>query len=121
MGRRGVRVGLLVALAVALLAFPAAFVKPYPRDVMIKIFLYALLAQAWNLLGGYAGQISLGNAVFFGIGAYASSVLVMWWGVSPWLGMLAGVALAVLVSQVIGFPRFPPPGPSFPLSPPPPP
>ena len=106
MGRRGVRVGLLVALAVALLAFPAAFVKPYPRDVMIKIFLYALLAQAWNLLGGYAGQISLGNAVFFGIGAYASSVLVMWWGVSPWLGMLAGVALAVLVSQVIGFPCF---------------
>ncbi|MBI4011178.1 MAG: branched-chain amino acid ABC transporter permease [Candidatus Rokubacteria bacterium] len=106
MGRRGVRIGLLVALAVALLAFPAAFVKPYPRDVMIKIYLYALLAQAWNLLGGYAGQISLGNAVFFGIGAYASSVLVMWWGVSPWLGMLAGMALAVLVSQVIGFPCF---------------
>jgi branched-chain amino acid transport system permease protein len=89
-----------------LLAFPWVFVQPYPRDVMIRIFLYALLAQAWNLLGGYCGQISLGNAVFFGIGAYSSSVLGLWWGVSPWLGMLAGMALAVAVSQAIGFPCF---------------
>ena len=95
-----------VALAGALLAFPAVFVQPYPRDVMIKIFLYALLAQAWNLLGGYAGQISLGNAVFFGIGAYTSSVLVTTQGLSPWLGMLAGAAVAIAVSQVIGFPCF---------------
>ena len=106
MGSRPVRLTLLVALAAALLAFPAVFVKPYARDVMIKIFLYGLLAQAWNLLGGYCGQISLGNAVFFGIGAYTSSVLAMSWGLSPWLGMLAGMALAVLVSQVIGFPCF---------------
>lgn len=105
MGSRARR-ALVVVLAMALLAFPAVFVKPYPRDVMIKILLYALLAQAWNLLGGYAGQISLGNAVFFGIGAYMSSVLVMWGGLSPWLGMLAGMAVAVLVSQVIGFPCF---------------
>jgi branched-chain amino acid transport system permease protein len=105
MGSRARR-ALVVVLAMALLAFPAVFVKPYPRDVMIKILLYALLAQAWNLLGGYAGQISLGNAVFFGIGAYTSSVLVMWGGLSPWLGMLAGMAVAVLVSQVIGFPCF---------------
>ena len=98
--------GLLLALGVMLLLFPVAFTKPYPRDVMIKIFLYGLLAQAWNLLGGYCGQVSLGNAVFFGIGAYASAVLVMSWGLSPWLGMLAGMALAVLVSQAIGFPCF---------------
>src|SRR5262249_23659775 len=106
MGHRAVRTALAVALGGALLVFPAVFTKPYPRDVMIRIFLYGLLAQAWNLLGGYAGQISLGNAVFFGIGAYTSSVLGMWWGVSPWLGMLAGMILAVAVSQVIGFPCF---------------
>jgi len=98
--------GFLVALGAVLVLFPLIFTKPYPRDVMIKIFLYTLLAQAWNLVGGYCGQISLGNAVFFGIGAYTSSVLVMWWGISPWLGMLAGTGLAVLVSQVIGFPCF---------------
>src|SRR5262245_28513740 len=106
MGRPAIRLGLPIVLGFALLVFPAVFAKPYPRDVMIRIFLYGLLAQAWNLLGGYAGQISLGNAVFFGIGAYTSSVLAIWWGLSPWLGMLVGMVLAVVVSQVIGFPCF---------------
>jgi branched-chain amino acid transport system permease protein len=100
------RIALGSVLGAALLMFPWLFEKPYPRDVMIRIFLYTLLAQAWNLLGGYCGQISLGNAVFFGIGAYTSSVLSLWWGVSPWLGMGAGMTLAVLVSQAIGYPCF---------------
>jgi branched-chain amino acid transport system permease protein len=103
--RRLARAG-LAGLGLAVLLFPLVVTQPYPRDVMIKIFLYALLAQAWNLLGGYCGQISLGNAVFFGIGAYTSSVLGMTAGLSPWLGMLAGMALAVAVSQAIGFPCF---------------
>ena len=98
--------GLVLGLAAALVLFPAAVTQPYPRDVMIKIFLYGLLAQAWNLLGGYCGQISLGHAVFFGVGAYTSSALAMSWGLSPWLGMVAGAGLAVGVSQLIGFPCF---------------
>jgi branched-chain amino acid transport system permease protein len=104
--------GRAVALALlgALFAFPLVFTLPYPRDVMIRIFLYAMLATAWNVLAGYCGQISLGHAVFFGTGAYASTVLVKqaWLGVwaSPWLGMLLGAALAVLLSQVIGYPVF---------------
>ena len=88
------------------LAFPWVFQLPYHRDLAIKVLLYGMLAQAWNILAGYCGQVSLGNAVFFGIGAYASAVLVMSWGLSPWLGMLVGMALAVLVSQAIGFPCF---------------
>jgi len=103
---RGARWIVPLGLGLALLAFPVVFTRPYPRDVMIRIFLYALLAQAWNLLGGYCGQISLGNAVFFGIGAYTSSTLALWWGLSPWLGMLGGAGLAVLVSLAIGFPCF---------------
>lgn len=94
----------LTLLLLALLLFPAVFTLPHPRHVMIMIFLYATLAQAWNLLGGYCGQISLGNAVFFGIGAYTSSILLMGFGLSPWLGMLAGVVTAVGVSQLIGYP-----------------
>ncbi|MBI2459916.1 MAG: branched-chain amino acid ABC transporter permease, partial [Candidatus Rokubacteria bacterium] len=86
--RRGYGWAALALLLLALLLFPAAFPLPHPRHVMIMIFLYAMLAQAWNLLGGYCGQISLGNAVFFGIGAYTSSILLMWYGLSPWLGML---------------------------------
>lgn len=103
---RAVRGGLFALAGAFLLAFPWLFVQPYPRDVMIRILLYALLAQAWNVLGGYCGQISLGNAVFFGIGAYTSSALGLWWGISPWAGMLAGAGVAVLVSQAIGFPCF---------------
>jgi branched-chain amino acid transport system permease protein len=97
--------GGLVVLA-ALVAFPLTFTKPFPRHVMIMVFLYAMLAQAWNVLAGYCGQISLGHAVFFGTGAYTSTVLVTRFGLTPWVGMLAGVLLAVLLSQVIGYPVF---------------
>jgi branched-chain amino acid transport system permease protein len=101
-GRTIAAAGVLAALVV----FPWVFTGPYPRDVMIKVFLYALLAQAWNLLGGYCGQISLGHAVFFGAGAYTSTVLVAHAGLSPWIGMLLAMALAAAVSLVIGFPCF---------------
>src|SRR5437773_5133877 len=70
------------------------------------IFLYGSLAVAGNILAGYCGQISLGHAVFSGIGAYTSALLVARAGVSPWLGMLAGAVLAVIVSQAVGFPVF---------------
>jgi branched-chain amino acid transport system permease protein len=97
--------GATIVLA-ALLAFPLVFTRPFPRHVMIIIFLYAMLAQAWNVLAGYCGQISLGHAVFFGIGAYTSTLLVRQVALSPWLGMMAGATLAVGASQAIGFPVF---------------
>ncbi len=93
-------------LGVAALAFPYFFQLPYHRDLAIKVLLYATLARAWNILAGYCGQVSLGHAVFFGTGAYASSVLQMAFGASPWLGLAAGVALSVALSQVIGYPCF---------------
>jgi branched-chain amino acid transport system permease protein len=93
-------------LLVAVLAFPLVFTQPFPRHVMIMIFLYGALATAWNVLAGYCGQISLGHAVYFGIGAYASTLLVREIALTPWLGMLAGAALAVVVSQLIGYPCF---------------
>jgi branched-chain amino acid transport system permease protein len=97
----------VAAIAVlALLAFPLVFARPFPRHVMIMIFLYGALATAWNILAGYCGQISLGHAVYFGIGAYTSTVLAREFALTPWLGMLAGAALAVLISQVIGYPVF---------------
>lgn len=98
--------GLLLAALLAALAFPAVFTLPFPRHVMIMIFLYGALATAWNIIAGYCGQISLGQAVFFGIGAYTSSLLFRDAGVTPWAGMIAGVALAVGVSQVVGYPVF---------------
>jgi len=95
-----------VILALALLAFPQVFKKPFPQRMMILIFMYALLGEAWNILGGYAGQVSLGHAVFFGLGAYTSTTLLMKLGLTPWLGMVAGIFIAVVVSIIIGYPCF---------------
>ena len=78
----------------------------HPLHVLIMICLYATLAQAWNILGGYAGQISLGNAVFFGVGAYTSTLLMTRLGLSPWLGIPVGMLVAVLLSLAIGYPCF---------------
>jgi branched-chain amino acid transport system permease protein len=97
---------LLAVLVLAALAVPLVARLPYHRDLVIKVLLFGMLAQAWNILAGYCGQISLGHAVFFGTGAYASTLFQMEAGLSPWLGLLAGILLAVLLSQVIGYPCF---------------
>jgi branched-chain amino acid transport system permease protein len=95
-----------VALLAAVLLFPVVVTLPFPRDVMIRTFLFAMLATAWNILAGYCGQISLGHAVFFGAGAYTSSMLVKLFDLTPWAGMAAGAVVAVVLSQVIGYPVF---------------
>jgi branched-chain amino acid transport system permease protein len=64
------------------------------------------VAASWNLLGGFAGQVSLGHAAFFGIGAYTSTILYLSFGVSPWIGMFAGAGLSMLVALIIGYPCF---------------
>lgn len=96
----------LLLFTIALLIFPQVVALPFPRRLMILIFLYAMLGQAWNILGGFAGQVSLGHAVFFGVGAYTSTMLLMRLGLTPWLGMVAGGIVSVVISQVIGYPSF---------------
>lgn len=96
----------LVLFTIALLVFPLVVTMPFPRRMMILIFLYAMLGQAWNILGGFAGQVSLGHAAFFGVGAYTSTMLLMHLGITPWIGMIAGGLVAVLISQIIGYPSF---------------
>jgi len=93
-------------LALAVLAFPFVFREPFPQHLMILVMLYALLGTAWNLLGGFAGQISLGQAIFFGAGAYTSTLLAQHLGVSPWLGMIAGAVCAAILALAIGYPCF---------------
>lgn len=75
-------------------------------SVGISVLLMALLGQSWNIMSGYAGKFSFGHAAFFGIGAYASSILYMDYGISPWFGMLAGMILAALIGLLIGFLSF---------------
>ena len=70
------------------------------------VLMFAGLGSAWNLIGGFANQISLGHAAFFGVGAYTSTLLLKFVGLSPWLGMLAAGGVAGLVSLVIAVPTF---------------
>ena len=92
------------ALAV-LLALPAAL-SSYAVTVFIFIFFYAFLGQAWNIVGGYAGQLSAGHAAFVGIGAYASALLSAEVGLTPWIGMLVGGVLSAALGTVVGYLGF---------------
>jgi branched-chain amino acid transport system permease protein len=96
----------LAALACAALAFPLAVTAPAAQNLAILTLMTAQLGVAWNLLGGYAGQVSLGHAAFFGCGAYVSTFLLLRLGLSPWLGMAAGALASAALSVVIGWPCF---------------
>jgi branched-chain amino acid transport system permease protein len=74
--------------------------------MMILVFLFAYLASCWNILGGLAGQHSFGHAMFFGIGAYTSTLLSLNLGVTPWLGMWVGALLAGAVGLFVGYISF---------------
>ncbi|HEY6336316.1 MAG TPA: branched-chain amino acid ABC transporter permease [Alphaproteobacteria bacterium] len=94
------------ALAIALLGFPLIFSGAYYEQLAALVILSAISASAWNLIGGYAGQVSVGHAVFFGAGAYMPLLFYKLWAVSPLLGFPAGVAVSLTVAVVIGVPTF---------------
>lgn len=95
--------------AIFLLVFglmPIVYSAPFQHNVAVLICITALMAVGWNLLGGFTGQISLGHALFFGIGEYTTAVGGVRFGLNPWLGLLLGALIAVAVSMVIGLPAF---------------
>ncbi|MEN6439652.1 MAG: branched-chain amino acid ABC transporter permease [Syntrophobacter sp.] len=81
-----------------------------PRGNALRVaataLLFAAVAQAWNIVGGLASQISLGHAAFFGIGAYTSTILYLQYSLSPWVGMVAGALLAILAAGLLSVPTF---------------
>jgi branched-chain amino acid transport system permease protein len=93
---------LILALVTPLFFDP----RGYGIRVLCMIFLFAAMAQAWNIVGGLANQISLGHAGFFGIGAYTSTLLLLKFGISPWLGMIAGMVLAAVVAGLLAIPTL---------------
>ncbi|MCX5908298.1 MAG: branched-chain amino acid ABC transporter permease, partial [Deltaproteobacteria bacterium] len=100
------KVYLPLLLLVFLAILPLLPRNTFYEDIIFSSFSYATLALAWNLVGGFAGQISLGHTAFFGIGAYTSTLLYLNCSLSPWLGMLAGAGLSALVAIGIGVPCF---------------
>ncbi len=105
----------LAGLAVAAAALALLVKDTFYLHVLIMTMFYAAASSAWNIVGGFAGQLSLGHAAFFGIGAYTSTLLFIDLGLSPWIGMLIGGTLATLVSGAIGYPSFRLRGPFFTL------
>ncbi|RZT98354.1 amino acid/amide ABC transporter membrane protein 2 (HAAT family) [Advenella incenata] len=89
---------LIVVLAIA----PLFTGSQYVLSIAVMTLLYAYLALSWNVLGGIAGQLSLGHSAYFGIGAYASTWLFVNMGISPWIGMWFGAALAIVAAVIVG-------------------
>lgn len=94
-----------IALAIVIL-YPLVFTTPFQQRLGALILLYAIAASAWNIIGGYAGQVSVGHVVFFGCGAYAAMAAYSHFGLPPLVGIPAGVAAAVLIAAVIGVPTL---------------
>ncbi len=96
-----------VALVIAgLLLYPLIFAGAFYRDIGVTFVLAAISASAWNIVGGYAGQVSVGHSMFFGLGAYAPLLFYNLWGWPPLLGIPVGIVLAIALSIVIGMPTF---------------
>ena len=93
-----------VAILLLLLVFPLVVSQSFHVHVMILVFMFGMLGVAWNIMGGYAGMFSFGQAAFFGIGAYTSSYLSIAYGVNPWIGLFTGGCAAALVAAAIGYP-----------------
>ncbi|GAW33530.1 lipopolysaccharide export system ATP-binding protein LptB [Roseovarius sp. A-2] len=105
----------LLATLAALFITPVVIGDAFVYHVFVTICIFAALSTAWNIVGGFAGQLSLGHAIFYGIGAYAG-VILMNLGISPWLGMFVGAAFAALAAVVISYPCFRLHGPFFALA-----
>ena len=96
---------LLAALLAVLLVFPV-FASGYLLAVGFLILYFAYVGQAWNIMMGFAGQLSLGHSLYVGLGAYAAAALYVHFGVSPWIGLGAAIAVCALAGAIIGFLAF---------------
>lgn len=100
--RAWLHIAFFTAVVVAVAIIPLFVSSPYFLDLVVQILLWSAAASAWNIVGGYGGELSLGHAGFFGIGAYTSTLLFLNAGVSPWIGMLVGALLAAAAGLVLG-------------------
>lgn len=110
------RIILFALLAAALTAAPFVAQGGRDRHILILILLYVTLGSAWNILGGFTGQLSVGHAAFFGIGAYTAAILAKATALSPWLALILGPVVALPLALLIGKICFRLRGPYFTLA-----
>ena len=92
----------IALLAAALLLFPIVFSGAFARDIGAAFLLAAISASAWNIVGGYAGQVSVGHSMFFGLGAYMPLLFYSLFGWSPIVGIPVGIVFSIALAVVIG-------------------
>jgi len=96
----------ILVVWIALLIGAPAVLDRYLISIFILIFYFAYVGQAWNLMMGFAGQLSLGHALYAGLGGYVAAMLWFYFGIGPWLGVFAGIAVAVAFGAAIGWLGF---------------
>ena len=94
---------LLWVILAGLITLPLVGLSSYIMHVLILVVIYSMIGMAWNLLGGYCGQVSFGHATFFGVGAYTAGILYSKLGISSWWGLLASILVVGVFSLIIGF------------------
>jgi len=97
---------LLLATLLAAMVFAPLVVNDYFLTILILILYFAYLGQTWNIMMGFAGQLSLGHAIYVGLGAYSAGALFIHFGVGPWIGLLVAIPIAMACGAVIGFLAF---------------
>lgn len=101
------RAGALVVLALVALAplAPMGGMRQYVLHVLVQIFIWSFIGSAWSLMGRF-GLVSLGHGAFLGVGAYTTTLLWNFHGLTPWVGAVVAVAASVLLALVLGYPCF---------------
>jgi branched-chain amino acid transport system permease protein len=96
----------LVVVTIAYLAVSAFVTNSYYQLILTLLPIWAVFGVSWNILSGYGGQLSFGHASFFGIGAYTVTLALIYWDLTPWLGIPLGMAMGAIAAVIIGTPTF---------------
>jgi branched-chain amino acid transport system permease protein len=95
-----------IALAVIFILYPFVFSNAFYLDIGVALLLAAISASAWNIIGGYAGQVSVGHSMFFGAGAYLPLLVYHHWQLPPMVGIPLGIVVSLVLAVIVGLPTF---------------
>lgn len=96
----------LAAVSILYLAISAFVTNSYYQLILTLVPIWAVFGVSWNILSGYGGQLSFGHASFFGIGAYTVTLALVYWNLTPWLGIPLGMLMGAIAAVIIGLPTF---------------
>ena len=96
----------LSSAVIILFCLPLFNLNSFYLHLFIMIFMHSVMAQSWNVIAGFSGQISLGHGAFFGIGAYSTAFLYTHYAISPWLGIIMGIVISAMFAVLIGIPML---------------